>query len=146
MAPTDKLTLNILLLLYLLLHNTLLKAEECQLPKAMDGLTLILSVGEEYSYIGLFENDVIEMTFYQQSYRAIGHRKNRNFMGEYTYRKLTSNVAQIKTREFFGADILQYSLTLICETGYEGSYTYAPTAGKGGPQLGIMIERYVIYK
>ncbi|WP_299002627.1 hypothetical protein [uncultured Shewanella sp.] len=135
---------HLLLLMNLQLFSFVLQAKDCQLPNSMNGLTMILSAGEEYSDIPPFENDVVEMTFSKKSYQGVGLKKNRHFIGEYVYRRLANNVAQVRTRELFGADILQYSLNLVCQSDFEGYYIYAPSSGETGPQLGILIDRYLI--
>lgn len=146
MTSIYKFVFHLLLLINLQLSSFVLQAKDCRLPNSMNGVSIILSVGEEYSYIRSFENDVIEMTFSEKSYRATGFKKNRSFIGEYVYRKLSKNVAQIRTREIFGADILQYSMNLVCQSDLEGHYIYAPSSGETDPQIGIMIERYIIVK
>ena len=136
--------LTVFLLLHILMVSCFLQVKACQLPDKMNGVTIILSVGEEYNNMTSFENDVIEMTFAEKSYRGIGYKNNRDFIGEYSYRKLAKNVSQIRTRELFGADILQYSINLVCQSDYEGYYLYAPSSGKTGPQIGVMVERYIV--
>ncbi|WP_298768452.1 hypothetical protein [uncultured Shewanella sp.] len=144
MSLTYKIILYPLLLMMLQLSSFLLQAKGCQLPNSMNGLTLMMPISEKFSYSRTAGNDMIEMTFKQKSYYGSGYKVSYGFIGKYSYRKLAQNVAQIRMRETFAAKVLQYNLYLVCENDLEGYYIYAPISVETDPQIGIMIERYII--
>lgn len=146
MSITYKIILYPLLLMMLQLSSFLLQAKDCRLPNSMNGLTLIMPISEEFSYSDSAGNDMIEMTFEQKSYHGSGYKVSYGFIGKYSYRKLSKNVAQIRARETFATKVVQYNLYLVCENDLEGYYIYAPISVETDPQIGIMIERYTIIK
>lgn len=146
MTSIYKFVFHLLLLINLQLSSFVLQAKDCRLPNSMNGLSLIMPISERFRYSLASGNDVIEMTFDQKNFWGDSYKVDYGFIGKYSYRKLSNNVAQIKARETYGVTMVLYDLYLVCGSDLEGYYIYIPTSVGTDPQSDIMIERYFIIK
>lgn len=105
----------------------------CILPLSIENKNIMMANTAPYT-----PNNPMAGTFYFMHYKAnhqysyeilqTGHSYN----GMYTYQRLADNVAIIVSNENFEGVPTQYTLTLICENSYSGSYVYQQALGVGG--------------
>lgn len=133
--------LNVLLIL---LFSPCLWAEVCDVPKKLDGLTLIFTVDEEYGHYSPDPIGVLQTSFAKNNFTTRIIQNNYHFIGKYTYQHLGSGLAKLTARQLLGPKVIRYSMTLVCISPRLGYYIYSQIEGPRLPNIRQSTGNYMI--
>lgn len=105
----------------------------CKLPDYIGNKDFIMEVSDSYGPSNPMAGNVYKMQYRgdgKYNYKVLNN--GNNYTGKYKYEKVADNIGIISSEEMFGADLTQYTLTLMCDNANSGVYFYQQSDGVAG--------------
>ncbi|WP_299495245.1 hypothetical protein [uncultured Shewanella sp.] len=119
-------------------------AEICDVPKHLNGLTLLFTVDEEYGHFSPDPIGVLQTSFSKENFSTQVVQNNHHFIGKYTYLTLDDDLAKLTIRQILGPRVIRYSMTLVCTSQKAGYYIYSQIEGPRLPHIRQNTGNYMI--
>lgn len=122
----------------------LFASAECQVPKNLNGLTLINAVEPLYSLQNPNAGTLLRLVFTRDQYTSHFLKTGTEVFGNYTYRVLSPEVGLMVAKEQFGQQLTQFRLTLVCLNDRSGTFVFNQEQGAIKPDIRQNTGTYTI--
>lgn len=115
----------------------------CNVPGSLTGTRILAENTQPYSSENPMAGEKYIMHFLDAGkYMYIVLKDNKEYSGEYTYKKLSHDVSVISASSVYGNEEVTYTMTIVCRNNNSGIYFYRQSAGYGGERSNV--SRYYI--
>lgn len=119
-------------------------AIDCQLPKTLEGKTILIRVDGTYTPNNPMADSVQELIFAKRSYQLTILNTGAKASGSYRYEYFDPKLARLSVREGEGKNLSLYSETFVCETNRVGYFIFSQTQGPIKPNIRQNTGVYII--
>ncbi|MCL1127166.1 hypothetical protein [Shewanella surugensis] len=116
----------------------------CQLPRTLEGKTILLRVDGTYTPNNPMADSVQELKFKKHSYQVTILNTGITASGTYRYEYFDPKLARLSVREGKGKKLSLYSETFVCETNRVGYFIFSQTQGPIKPDIRQNTGVYII--
>lgn len=133
-----------IMLAMLLATANLQYALGCQLPRTLEGKTILIRVDGVYTPNNPMADTVQELKFKKNTYQVTILNSGVTASGSYRYEYFDPQLARINVREGEGKSLSIYTETLVCETNRVGYFIFSQTQGPIKPDVRQNTGVYII--
>ncbi|WP_299495244.1 hypothetical protein [uncultured Shewanella sp.] len=116
----------------------------CQLPKTLEGKTILIRVDGVFTPNNPMADTVQELKFKKNTYQLTILNTGATASGSYRYQYFDPKLARLSVREGKGKDLALYSETFVCETDRVGYFIFSQTQGPVKPDIRQNTGVYII--
>ncbi|WP_298770726.1 hypothetical protein [uncultured Shewanella sp.] len=132
------------ILFFLLVTTNLQYALGCQLPKSLEGETMLIRVDGVFTPNNPMADTVQEIKFKKNSYQVTILNSGANASGLYRYEYFDPKLARVNIREGEGKNLSLYTYSFVCQTNRVGYFIFSQTQGPVKPDVRQNTGVYII--
>ncbi|WP_299009765.1 hypothetical protein [uncultured Shewanella sp.] len=132
------------MLAMLLVTANIQYALACQLPKTLEGKTLLIRVDGVYTPNNPMADSVQELTFKKNSFQVTILNSGTTASGSYRYEYFDPRLARINIRQGKDKSLALYSYNFVCQNNRVGYFIFSQTQGPIKPDIRQNTGVYII--